>query len=57
MDSGGIVQGVVVRLRSGGPNMTVESVDDQGKVHCVWFQAGKGRLECRAFVVAALECR
>ena len=29
--------GDVVILRSGGPKMTVESIDPQGRVHCTWF--------------------
>ena len=29
--------GDVVRLRSGGDDMTVESIDAAGRVHCVWF--------------------
>lgn len=28
--------GSVVRLKSGGPRMTVEAVED-GEVHCEWF--------------------
>ena len=35
--------------------MTVESVDAQGAVHCVWFQNGKGQLATRAFSAGALE--
>lgn len=37
--------GDVVQLRSGGQRMTVESVDAQGRIHCVWFaETGAGYL-------------
>lgn len=29
--------GDTTMLKSGGPEMTVESVDKEGIVHCVWF--------------------
>lgn len=47
--------GDIVRLKSGGPSMTVESIDDQGMVHCIWFNNGKGLLAQRAFIAQALE--
>ena len=30
-------KGDVVRLKSGGPAMTVSFVDDKGKLECWWF--------------------
>jgi len=30
--------GDVVRLKSGGPDMTVEAIEDDQYVSCVWFQ-------------------
>jgi len=30
------VKGDIVKLKTGGPEMTVKSVDSTG-VHCVWF--------------------
>jgi uncharacterized protein YodC (DUF2158 family) len=44
-------QGDVVRLKSGGPDMTVEEIDAQGNVICVWFQ---GSLVKRQGFAAAL---
>jgi uncharacterized protein YodC (DUF2158 family) len=38
--------GDIVRLKSGGPKMTVETVDDTG-VYCAWFVGDK--VEGRAF--------
>lgn len=38
MESESIKVGAVVRLKSGGPDMTVESVDDDGEILCTWFQ-------------------
>lgn len=35
--------------------MTVESIDANGAVNCVWFQNGKGQLSSRSFVAKALE--
>ncbi len=29
--------GCVVRLRSGGPKMTVDAIDNKGRVVCCWF--------------------
>lgn len=29
--------GDTVQLKSGGPNMTVEGVDEEGGLNCVWF--------------------
>lgn len=39
--------GDVVELRSGGPYMTVESVDENGYVSCTWYSKD---LEYETFV-------
>lgn len=44
--------GDVVHLKSGGPRMTVEQVDDTGMVGCVWMEGS--RLERRSVVAATL---
>lgn len=44
--------GDVVQLNSGGPMMTVESVNGEG-VFCIWFT--NGRLECFKFDAVMLE--
>ena len=31
----------IVKLKSGGPPMTIESVNTEGKVYCVWFVEGE----------------
>lgn len=31
----------IVKLKSGGPPMTIESVNGDGKVYCVWFVEGE----------------
>jgi uncharacterized protein YodC (DUF2158 family) len=37
--------GQVVMLKSGGPEMTIETIDDYGsghsQAHCVWFEENK----------------
>jgi uncharacterized protein YodC (DUF2158 family) len=33
-----LIPGSVVRLNSGGPKMTVEFIDNKGKIHCSWFE-------------------
>jgi uncharacterized protein YodC (DUF2158 family) len=45
--------GMVVLLKSGGPNMTVAAVVDEGGVRCGWFD-GKRYVE-RTFPSAMLE--
>ncbi len=47
--------GSLVRLKSGGPSMTVEAVDEKGLVHCVWFPLNKGQPVSRAFAADILE--
>lgn len=48
-----IVPGSVVRLRSGGPDMSVESIDDYGMAMCVWLY---GPAKCSGpFSVMCLE--
>lgn len=38
--------GDVVQLKSGGPQMTVESVEEKGVI-CTWFDAKKIRMQDR----------
>ncbi len=45
--------GDVVKLKSGGPSMTVENPNWTGKVRCQWFQDGK--LQIGVFPKEALE--
>lgn len=37
-----IVVGSVVRLKSGGPEMTVEAINNSGSLTCVWFNETDG---------------
>lgn len=32
-----IKTGTIVKLKTGGPNMTADSTDKQGYVRCLWF--------------------
>jgi uncharacterized protein YodC (DUF2158 family) len=45
--------GTVVRLKSGGPKMTVEGTDEEGELTCVWFVGNKTKRD--SFPDAALE--
>ena len=47
-----LAPGDVVQLKSGGPAMTVELIDDTGMVACTWMDGP--RLERRSFVPATL---
>ena len=50
--------GDVVRLKSDGPNMTVNAVNEFGQVHCVWFvgvQQHEGRFNDDALQLAPPE--
>lgn len=51
--AGQIKAGDVVRLKSGGPDMTVEKVEGTSAV-CDWFDAS-GNPQRRHFAVASLE--
>lgn len=45
--------GDVVQLKSGGPKMTVEKIDEDGKLTCVWFDKNEQYRE--TFDMIALE--
>ena len=48
--------GDTVRLKSGGPVMTVDSVDQgQGTAHCIWMKDETPM--ARTFSIAALETK
>jgi uncharacterized protein YodC (DUF2158 family) len=34
-------EGDIVKLKSGGPDMTIKSVEDNGYVNCNWFAGRK----------------
>lgn len=46
--------GRTVRLKSGGPLMTVQSIDPDGLVNCEWFDEKK-TLQTKAFRASSLE--
>jgi uncharacterized protein YodC (DUF2158 family) len=35
-------KGDVVILKSGGPLMTIHSIEGDGRIYCVWFQSSSG---------------
>lgn len=46
--------GDVVRLKSGGPSMTVTSQDNNGELVCKWLDSS-GKLSMHSFPPAALD--
>jgi uncharacterized protein YodC (DUF2158 family) len=46
-------EGEVVRLRSGGPPMTVKSIEGDWLI-CTWWNDGYGEFETAGFPIAAL---
>ncbi len=52
-DNSPLKEGDVVQLRSGGPSMTVESLDN-GTVNCIWFKDG---IINRAYFQTVVLCR
>lgn len=47
--------GDVVRLKSGGAKMTIESRHDQGQWYCVWWSPKEENYEGRVFQETSLE--
>lgn len=47
--------GDLVRLKSGGPTMTVERVEQDGMVQCLWFPALGKPPSSRSFSFGVLE--
>jgi uncharacterized protein YodC (DUF2158 family) len=45
--------GDIVRLKSGGPNMTVQWAED-GTAYCIWFDAKATKQDGR-FTIASIE--
>ena len=45
--------GDVVQLKSGGPEMTIEGIGDEGWADCVWFSGLEAKRE--SFPLDALE--
>lgn len=46
--------GDVVQLKSGGPTMTIEDIDDSGNVKCKWFDKDQ-TLHTESFKLEMLE--
>ena len=46
--------GDVVKLKSGGPKMTVEKIDEDEFIHCVWFDE-MNVTQSQGFPASALE--
>lgn len=51
----GIGIGDRVRLRSGGPVMTVETVDADGQATCTWFEGKSKKKRRERFATVTLE--
>jgi uncharacterized protein YodC (DUF2158 family) len=47
--------GDIVKLKSGGPLMTVLSVDNNQNVSCVYWNASTSAYDARAFAAVVLE--
>ena len=53
MTTEGFQPGDTVRLKSGGPVMTVQTIQDNGVAICIWFE-GKKR-QSHTFMASTLE--
>jgi uncharacterized protein YodC (DUF2158 family) len=54
MATGPFGVGDVVRLKSGGPAMTIDSFDEDGDAVCVWFDSDM-KHQSRVFTIGTLE--
>jgi len=52
---GKIKKGDVVKLKSGSPAMTVESVDSKGMLTCVWYDSDKKKIMDKKFSYECLD--
>lgn len=46
--------GSVVQLKSGGPEMTVDSISEKGEAYCLWFSHPHAGLQDASFTKQAL---
>ncbi|HNS90419.1 MAG TPA: DUF2158 domain-containing protein [Deltaproteobacteria bacterium] len=52
---GEIKKGDVVKLKSGSPAMTVENVDSDGTLSCVWYDNDRNEIVARKFSYECLD--
>jgi len=55
MSTNEITKGSVVRLKSGGPKMTLSAIKDNGEVYCQWFNVNTDELHCDYFIMESLD--
>lgn len=49
-----LAEGDLVRLRSGGPAMSLQEITADGRAVCMWFDA-QGHLQEQAFLLSTLQ--